>query len=268
MTDTILNYNSVTISFEGEKIVDHVSFFVHRGKALAIVGESGSGKSTIIKSIMGILNSDGKIEEGEILFENENLLNKSEKELRKLRGNNLGMIFQDTLGSFCQVRTIGAQITEAIRAHQKVDKKEIKNRAIALFKKLNFNMPEKIWNSYPFQLSGGMNQRVAIAMTMLLNPPLLLADEPTSALDEKASKMVIEELKKMRDSLGTSIIIVTHDMGIVSDLADDVLVLKDGRVIEFGETKQVIKQPKEDYTKLLIEAVPPRRSNGWKLSLM
>ena len=223
---------------------------------LALVGESGSGKSTIIKSIIGILNSDGKITEGEVVFEGENLFSKKEKEYRNIRGKKIGMIFQDSLGSFCPIRTIGDQITEAVRAHEKISKPEVKAKALELFHKLNFSEPEKLWKSYPFELSGGMNQRVGIAMAMLLDPPLLLADEPTSPLDPKATDMVLEELNNMRDNLGTSIII-----------ADKILVLKDGTVMEYGKATEVLNNPESDYTKLLCDAVPVSGRKGWNLSL-
>ena len=267
MDETFFEYNSVSIEFDGKVVVNGVSFSINKAEVLALVGESGSGKSTIIKSIIGILNSDGKITEGEVVFEGENLFSKKEKEYRNIRGKKIGMIFQDSLGSFCPIRTIGDQITEAVRAHEKISKPEVKAKALELFHKLNFSEPEKLWKSYPFELSGGMNQRVGIAMAMLLDPPLLLADEPTSALDPKATDMVLEELNNMRDILGTSIIIVTHDMSIVSRIADKILVLKDGTVMEYGKTTEVLNNPKSDYTKLLCDAVPVSGRKGWNLSL-
>lgn len=267
MNETFFDYNSVSIEFDGKVAVNSVSFSINKGEVLALVGESGSGKSTIIKSIIGILNSDGKITEGEVVFEGENLFSKKEKEYRIIRGKKIGMIFQDSLGSFCPIRTIGNQITEAVRAHEKISKPEVKAKALELFHKLNFSEPEKLWKSYPFELSGGMNQRVGIAMAMLLDPPLLLADEPTSALDPKATDMVLEELNNMRDNLGTSIIIVTHDMSIVPRIADKILVLKDGTVMEYGKATEVLNNPKSDYTKLLCDAVPVSGRKGWNLSL-
>ena len=268
MADTIFKYDSISIEYEGKVAVSNVSFSLDKGRILALVGESGSGKTTIIKSVMGILNSDATIKNGHIVFENENLLEKNEKQLRAIRGKKIGMIFQDSLGAFCPIRTIGQQIIEAVKAHYKKDKNEIKQEALALFDKLNLNNPEKLWKSYPFELSGGMNQRVGIAIAMLLNPTLLLADEPTSAIDEKAKKMVLAELKRIRDSYGTSIIIVTHDMTVVSEIADEVIVLKDGKVVEQGIKNQVLENPKAEYTRQLIEAVPTSRSEEWKLSLV
>lgn len=267
MKDAFFTYDTVNISFDGKAVVKDVSFSVNKGEILCLVGESGSGKSTIIKSIMGILNEDAGINFGRIIFEGTDLLKKSDKELRAIRGSQIGMIFQDAKGSLCPIRTIGDQIVEAISAHEKIDKKIIKERTISIFERLNFSEPQKLWDSYPFELSGGMNQRVAIAMSMLLKPLLLLADEPTSALDANATKKVINELKELRDDYGMSIILVTHDMAVVSEIADTVLVLKDGRQVEYGTCEDVLKRPKSDYTKLLLSAVPKFRSDGWNLSL-
>ena len=264
--ENILEYNSINISFTGQKAVEDVSFSLKKGEILGLVGESGSGKSTIIKSIMGILNSDGKIDSGEIFFDEENLIGKTEKEMRSIRGARIGMIFQDAASSLCPIRTIGDQIIEAMRAHGKIDKARAKEQAFALFEKLNFKELDRLWESYPFELSGGMNQRVGIAIAMLLNPPILLADEPTSALDYQATAQVIEELKNLRDTYGTSIIIVTHDISVVEAVADNVLVLKNGTIMEYGDVKTILNSPKNEYTKMLLEAVPERGSAGWKLS--
>ncbi|MCR4830581.1 MAG: ABC transporter ATP-binding protein [Pseudobutyrivibrio sp.] len=266
MQNNILKYEAVSISFAEEKAVNEVSFNLKKGEILGVVGESGSGKSTIIKSIMRILNSDGVIDSGRIIFEEDNLLDKSEKEMQGIRGAKIGMIFQDSASSLCPIRTIGDQIIEAMKAHGKADKARFKEHALTLFEKLNFKDVERIWDSYPFELSGGMNQRVGIAIAMLLNPPLLLADEPTSALDYKATNQVMDELKRLRDIYDTSIILVTHDISVVSMVADNVLVLKQGKIMEYGKVKSVLENPQNDYTKLLLSAVPERGSDGWNLS--
>ena len=267
MQDSILEFNQIKISFSNSVAVDNVSFSLKSGEILGLVGESGSGKSTIIKSIMAILNDDGKIESGEILFNGENLLDKSEKELQRIRGSRIGMIFQDSAASLCPIRTIGDQVIESMATQGKIDKKKAKEQALKLFEKLNFKDPNSLWNSYPFELSGGMNQRVGIAIAMINNPTLLLADEPTSALDTNATSQVIEELKRIRTDLGTSIIIVTHDMNVVEQVADNIMVLKDGKVMEYGAKSQILSNPQNEYTKMLLEAVPKPRSNGWNLSL-
>lgn len=266
MQKDFFKFDSVSVTYAGDKAVDNMSFRLNQREILGIVGESGSGKSTIIKSIMGLLNDDGTVEGGEIVFQGENLLNKSEKELRHIRGAKIGMIFQDAVGSLCPIRTIGDQIFEAMKAHRKIDKVKAKEQAYAIFEKLNFKEAESIWTSYPFELSGGMNQRVGVAIAMLLNPPLLLADEPTSALDYQACNQVIEELKKLRKAYGTSIIIVTHDIAVVSVLADNILIVRNGKVMEYGKTEVVLNNPQNEYTKELLSAVPERGSEGWNLS--
>ena len=267
MADTFFKYDSVTIEFDGEVAVDSVSFLVNPGEILGVVGESGSGKSTIIKSINGILNSDACIKSGQIIYNDKNLLTLNNREMRRIRGKEIGMIFQDSIGALCPIRTIGNQIVEAIRAHERINKKQAKERAFLLLEKFNFTDVNKLWKSYPFELSGGMNQRVGIAMAMLLNPPLLLADEPTSALDEEATKAVLSELKRMSVENGTSIIMVTHDMQAVREICDHVLVLKNGNVVEQGSVSQVLNNPESDYTKALLDAVPVSRSDEWKISL-
>lgn len=266
MQKDILKYEAISISFDQEKAVDDVSFNLKKGEILGVVGESGSGKSTIIKSIIRLLNSDGTVDKGQLIFDEENLLTKSEKEMQGIRGAKIGMIFQDAAASLCPIRTIGDQIIEAMQAHGKANKALSKEHALVLFEKLNFKDVDRIWNSYPFELSGGMNQRVGIAIAMLLNPPLLLADEPTSALDYKATTQVIEELKRLRDIYETSIILVTHDISVVSAVADNVLVLKNGKIMEYGDVKSVLENPQSDYTKMLLSAVPERGSDGWNLS--
>jgi ABC-type dipeptide/oligopeptide/nickel transport system ATPase component len=252
----ILSFDQVEISFENGPVVQDVSFDLHPGEILGLVGESGSGKTTLIKAAMGLLNSNGYVSHGDIYFENTNILDLKESEMRHIRGAKMGMIFQDAGASLCPIRTIGEQIIESMRAHGKIDKVEAKAKALDLFEKLNFHDGERVWNSYPFELSGGMNQRAGIAISMLMNPPVLLADEPTSALDVAVQKQVVEEMLKLRELFGTAIIIVTHDIGVVSAMADKVLVLKNGRMMEYGNAKDVLEHPQNDYTKELLSAVP------------
>ena len=177
-------------------------------------------------------------------------------DLRAVRGAKIGMIFQDAGASLCPIRTIGEQIYESMRAHGKIVKAEAKEHALELLTKLNFKEPERIWESYPFEMSGGMNQRAGIAISMLMNPPVLFADEPTSALDVAVQRQVVQEMLHVRELFGTAIIIVTHDIGVVSAMADTVLVLKDGRKMEYGPAKEVLEHPQNDYTKELLSAVP------------
>ena len=263
-TDTIINktenkiltYESVEISFGGRTVVQDVNFSLKSGEILGLVGESGSGKSTLIKAAMGLLGSDGLVTKGDIRYMGQNILDIPEKEKRKVRGAKIGMIFQDAGASLCPIRTIGEQIYESMRAHVKITRSEAKDRAMELFEKLNFKDSQRVWDSYPFELSGGMNQRVGIAIAMLMNPPILFADEPTSALDVSVQRQVVKEMLKLRELFGTAIIIVTHDIGVVRAMADTVLVLKDGKAVEYGPAVKVLEHPEDPYTKKLLAAVP------------
>ncbi len=254
--DSLLTYENVEISFEKCPVIHNISFSLHEGEILALVGESGSGKSTLIRSALGLLNDNGKVTGGKISYKGTNLLSLREREMRQIRGAEIGMIFQDAKGSLCPIRTIGDQILESIAAHKNINKSDAKSKALELFEKLNFKNPEKLWNSYPFELSGGMNQRAAIAITMLLNPSILLADEPTSALDVAVQKQVVEEMLALRELFGSAIIIVTHDISVASAMADTVIVLKDGHMMEYGPAKEILHNPSNDYTKMLLSAVP------------
>ena len=256
MASKILTYDSVEISFDGKAVVHDVSFSLAPGEILGLVGESGSGKSTLIKAAMGLLGTDGLVTRGDIYYMGQNILDISEKEKRKIRGAKIGMIFQDAGASLCPIRTIGDQIYECMRAHEKVSKSAAKERAMELFDKLNFKDSQRIWDSYPFELSGGMNQRVGIAIAMLMNPPILFADEPTSALDVSVQRQVIKEMQKLREMFGTAIVIVTHDIGVVRAMADTILVLKDGKTMEYGDAGKVLNDPQNPYTKKLLAAVP------------
>ena len=227
MCEEILRYDSVEVSFGEKVVVSDVSFSLRQGEILGLVGESGSGKSTLIKATMGLLGTNGMVTKGDILYKGQNILDITEKEKRRIRGAQIGMIFQDAGASLCPIRTIGEQIYESMRAHRKISKSEAKSHAMELFEKLHFRDGKRVWDSYPFELSGGMNQRAGIAIAMLMNPPILFADEPTSALDVTVQRQVINEMLHLRELFGTSIIIVTHDLGVVKAMADTVLVLKD-----------------------------------------
>lgn len=259
MGDTLLNYDSVEISFNGTPVVHNISFSLRPGEILGLVGESGSGKSTLIKAVMGLLGDNGLVTRGDITYKGKNLVDMSEHELRSIRGAEIGMIFQDVGASLCPIRTIGSQVYESMKAHGKITRADANMRAMELLSKLNFKEPERVWDSYPFEMSGGMNQRVGIAISMLMNPPVLLADEPTSALDVAVQRQVVQEMLHVRELFGTAIIIVTHDIGVVSAMADTVLVLKDGNKMEYGPAKEVLEHPQNIYTKELLSAVPKLR---------
>ena len=257
--EPLLTYRSVEVSFNGRAVTHDVSFTLHAGEILGIVGESGSGKSTLLKAAMGLLGNGGLVTKGDIWFKGKDLPDLPEKELRKVCGAGIGMIFQDAGASLCPIRTIGEQIYESMSAHMEITRSQAREKALALFEKLQFKDGQRIWNSYPFELSGGMNQRAGIAIAMLMEPPVLLADEPTSALDVAVQKQVIEEMLHLRELFGTAIILVTHDIGVVSAMADTVLVLKDGRIMEFGMAQQVLREPRDAYTRKLLAAVPKLR---------
>ena len=257
--EPLLTYRSVEVSFNGRAVTHDVSFTLHAGEILGIVGESGSGKSTLLKAAMGLLGNGGLVTKGDIWFKGKDLPDLPEKELRKICGAGIGMIFQDAGASLCPIRTIGEQIYESMSAHMEITRSQAREKALALFEKLQFKDGQRIWNSYPFELSGGMNQRAGIAIAMLMEPPVLLADEPTSALDVAVQKQVIEEMLHLRELFGTAIILVTHDIGVVSAMADTVLVLKDGGIMEFGTAQQVLREPRDAYTRKLLAAVPKLR---------
>ena len=255
----ILRYEHVDITYNGFKAIKDVSFTVDEGEILGIVGESGSGKSTLIKAAMGLLGDAGLVTRGDIWYKGKNLPDLSARELRKLNGPELGMIFQYAGSSFCPIRTVGSQLYESMTEHEAISTEEFRVRAAELLEKIGFDNPQRVLDSYPFELSGGMQQRVGIAAAILLHPSVLMADEPTSALDVSVQKQVVEEMLLVRRTFGTSIVLVTHNIGVIGAMADKVLVMRYGEMVEYGETQQVLEDPKEDYTKLLMSAVPRLR---------
>ena len=257
--EKLLRYDHVDIAYNGSLAVKDVSFTVEPGEILGIVGESGCGKSTLIKAAMGLLGSAGMVTQGDIWYRDQNLPDLSPRELRKLNGQELGMIFQSAGSSFCPIRTIGAQLYETMTEHEKTSKAEFLDRAMELLGKLGFEDGKRVLGSYPFELSGGMQQRVGIAAAMLLNPSVLLADEPTSALDVSVQKQVVEEMLLVRKTFGTAIILVAHNIGVIGAMADKVLVMKNGETVEYGKTQQVLENPQADYTRALLSAVPRLR---------
>ena len=257
--EELLRYDHVDISYNGFLAVKDVSFTLEPGEILGIVGESGCGKSTLIKAAMGLLGSAGMVTRGDIWYKGKNLPDLPPKELRKRNGPELGMIFQSAGSSFCPIRTIEAQLYETMTEHEKISKAEFLDRAMELLGKLGFEDGKRVLGSYPFELSGGMQQRVGIAAAMLLNPSVLLADEPTSALDVSVQKQVVEEMLLVRDTFGTAIILVAHNIGVIGAMADKVLVMKNGETVEYGKTQQVLENPQADYTRALLSAVPRLR---------
>ena len=260
MNREILNLKNLSVSYGDINILKDIDLSLKKGEILGIVGESGSGKSTLIKSIMGILDENASID-GEINFEGKDLASLSLKDYRKIKGKEISMIFQNPTEYFNPTRKISKQFIETIRSHNDISKQEIQKKSINTFKFLGLQDGKKIWNSYPFELSGGMNQRVAIALSIMLEPKILLADEPTSALDVTVQAQVVKELLKLRQKLNTSIILVTHNIGVASYMSDNIGVMYGGRIIEYGESEELINNPKHTYTKILINSVPVINGN-------
>ena len=239
------------------KAVNKVNINTRDGKTTAIVGESGSGKSVTTLAIMGLLDKSSleKIS-GEINFEGKNLLELSAEELRKIRGNEISMIFQEPMTSLNPALKIGYQMSEVFRTHFKMDKKTAKEKSIEMIKKVEIDRAEDVYNSYPHELSGGMRQRIMIAMALSSSPKLLIADEPTTALDVTIQKEVLELMKKLKEDMKASIIFITHDLGVVSDIADYVNVMYAGKVVERAKAEDIFNNPLHPYTRGLIKAIP------------
>ena len=236
--------------------VQDVNFTLNEGEVLTIVGESGSGKTTVIRAILGCLSAGGHVSNGDINFAGRDLLRFSNSDWLDLRGKDVSMIFQDSGAMMNPVQTIGHQYIEYIRTHSDMSKEEAKQRAIDMLARMNLPNPENILNSYAFELSGGMRQRVGIAMAITFHPKLLLADEPTSALDVTTQAQIVKELMNIIKKGGASMIVVTHNIGVAAYMSDKIMVMAGGRVVEYGNTEDVIKNPKEAYTKKLLGSVP------------
>ncbi|HIW75321.1 MULTISPECIES: ABC transporter ATP-binding protein [Gordonibacter] len=238
------------------RAVEDVSFDVDSGEILAIVGESGSGKSVTSLSVMGLLAEPGHVAGGSIEFEGRDLVALSEKEYRQLRGNDMAMIFQEPMTSLNPVYRVGNQIVEAIRTHEKISKKDARERAIDLLRKVGIPSPEKRIDDYPHQMSGGMRQRVMIAMALACNPKLLIADEPTTALDVTIQAQILDLLRRLRDDTGMAVLLITHDLGVVSETADRVVVMYCGQVVEEAEVRTLFDHPMHPYTLGLLKSIP------------
>ncbi|MDT8715876.1 ABC transporter ATP-binding protein [Clostridium sp. 19966] len=239
------------------KAVDGVDFEVDKGEIVAIVGESGSGKSVTSLSVMRLLqDTTASITDGEILFQGEDLLKKNKKDMMNIRGNRISMIFQEPMTSLNPVYTIGNQIMEAVLRHEKVSKKEAEKKAVEMLKLVGIPSPETRIKEYPHQMSGGMRQRVMIAMALSCNPELLIADEPTTALDVTIQAQILDLMLRLKEKLGTSILLITHDLGVVAEVAEKVVVMYCGKVVEKAEAKDIFKNPLHPYTQGLLKSIP------------
>ena len=262
----LLEVKDLTITFSGDfgesTFVDGVGFHVDAGETVCIVGESGCGKSITALSIMGLLGENGKVTCGQALFEGRDLLSLSQEQLDTVRGSEITMIFQDAMTSLNPVFTIGNQLTEAIRAHAHITQREAADQAAALLYKVGLSDPRKVMKKYPHTLSGGMRQRVMIAMALCLSPKLLIADEPTTALDVTIQAQIMALLKSLQQEYRMSILLITHDMGLVAEMADRVLVMYAGQVVEEADAASLFLAPGHPYTKALLRSVPSIRDGA------
>lgn len=253
----IENLKTVISSKDGKLVpVDGVDITIPKGKTVGIVGESGCGKSMTAMSIMGLLPNTTHIEEGKILFQDMDLTKLNPKELRKITGDKISIIFQEPMTSLNPVIQVGKQVREAILLHEKVSKEEAKQRVIEIFRQVGIPEPERRYNAYPHQLSGGLRQRVMIGMAMVCNPDLLIADEPTTALDVTIEAQILHLMRQLQKDKGTSIMMITHNLGVVAEICDQVYVMYAGKVVESAEVHELFQNPKHPYTQGLLEALP------------
>ena len=276
---SLLEISHLTTKFETQQgtvsAVRDVSYHLEEGEVLGIVGESGSGKSVGMLTLMGLLASNGRVEEGEILFDGENISpphtkdrkekRAYEKKMQQIRGNRIGMIFQDPMTSLNPVFTIGNQLMEAILLHTDKDKKQARERAIEMLTLVGVNEPESRLKQYPHELSGGMRQRVMIAMALVCEPDILIADEPTTALDVTIQAQILELMQDLQKKLGMAIIMVTHDLGVIASMCDEIIVMYGGRVCERGTADAIFYHPAHEYTKGLLRSIPKADNMNEKL---
>ncbi len=261
--DAVLSVRNLTVTFGSFTAVDSISFDLHPGRTLAVVGESGSGKSVTALSIMRLveLGSRGRITGGEILFRSPDgsvidLVRTEEEEMRHIRGNQISMIFQEPLTSLNPVYTVGNQVAEAVMLHQGLDADAARKRAVEMFELVRIPNPNERLDQYPHEMSGGMRQRVMIAMALSCDPTVLIADEPTTALDVTIQAQILGLMRDLQDETGASVIMITHDMGVVAEVADEVVVMNRSKVVETGTVYEIFENPAQEYTRSLLAAVP------------
>ncbi|MBE7720586.1 MAG: ABC transporter ATP-binding protein [Lacrimispora celerecrescens] len=239
------------------KALDGISFCIRQGETLGVVGESGCGKSLTALSVMRqVPDPPGRIAGGEVLFEGEDLLKKSNAEMRKIRGGKIAMIFQEPMTSLNPVMTVGKQIAETLRIHQKISRREAKQKAIEMLRLVKIPLPEQRYGEYPHQLSGGMRQRVMIGMALACSPDLLICDEPTTALDVTVQAQILQLIEELKKSLHMAVMLITHDLGVISSVADKVIIMYAGKIVEYGAGENIFLSPLHPYTKALLSSVP------------
>ena len=251
----MLKISNLSVFFSEKKVVKKISFEIKNNSILGLVGESGSGKSVTSLAVLGLLAKTAKIE-GEIIFNNQDILSFSEKQFQKIRGKDIAMIFQEPMSSLNPTLSCGYQVAEILEQHTTLSSVEIKNEVFSLFEKVKLPRPKEIYNSYPHQISGGQKQRVMIAMAIACKPKLLIADEPTTALDVTVQKEIIHLLKEIQKETKMSVLFITHDLALVSEIADDIVVMYKGDIAEKGTTEAVFLHAKKEYTKALIQSKP------------
>ena len=256
----MLKIDNITVQYGNNKpTIEDFSLEISSGEIVAIVGESGSGKTTVIRSVLGLLPGQGKVTKGDIVFEGDSLLNYTQKQWNQCRGTKMSMIFQDCGAMINPNRRIGSQFVEYIRVHEDMPKDKAKDKAIDMLNRMRLPQAKDIMRKYPFQLSGGQRQRVGIAMAMTFQPKLLIADEPTSALDVTTQSQIVKEMLELRDKYDTSIMIVTHNLAVAVYMADKIIVMKDGEVVDRGTRDEILNNTTSDYTKRLLASVPTWR---------
>jgi peptide/nickel transport system ATP-binding protein/oligopeptide transport system ATP-binding protein len=269
MTTPIISVRDLSIRYRSKEstvyAVDRVSFDLERGQVLALVGESGSGKTTAAMSILRLLPPGAEVLSGEVRFEGRDLLALDDKALRTVRGRRISTIFQDPVAGLNPVLTIGDQVAETLTSHLEIGKKEAKRQAVEILHQVGLSDPDRVAKAYPFQLSGGMCQRVMIGIATALRPDVIIADEPTSALDVTVQAQILEQLNDLRERQGTSILLITHDFGVVARMADVVSVMYAGRIIEQGAVDEMLERPLHPYTHALLETLPRLRGDQRQL---
>lgn len=248
--------------------VDHISFAIGRGETLGIVGESGCGKSVTAFSILNLISPPGRVVGGEVLFDGEDLLKKTKHELKRIRGQDIAMIFQEPMTSLNPVYTVGSQIDETLRIHKGLSRGKARKKTIELLELVNIPLPEQRYGEYPHQLSGGMRQRVMIAMALACDPKLLICDEPTTALDVTVQAQILKLINKLKKQLGMSVMLITHDLAVISEIADRVVVMYAGRIVEECDERGIFERPMHPYTEALLKSIPHINKDADKLYMI